>query len=731
MAIEFAACGDVVTSDRYDQLVWPESLARGFEDCDAGVFMAAVEVISSGLFTGGDVAKLLERLIVRLEAVLELQHVGDGLISERKYNTLVASLEKQMGLPGTSLRTDVMELEIVARLFGDTVSLPYGVKVQDSGCVGGCVPVAGGNAQVWTFASVGMARPQADQLIMTSRVYRALLGLAVDYVSDIPQVYVSQRSDGIFELKDVPEGNASVGCYALPAGQYLLPGGFGCLVSAVTIQALLEAVWLMPVREKQRGLCYLRVVPPASRVSVLRTLGSFPTVSDLVGVCPEVYTWVSRIAKVESIQDSGTGAVHYHVVTSGTLPGTLATDVVVGGDGTRGAHIDVVFQDFEKRLASKGASALAPPSGGPGLTLPDDSVGVPRRLGDSGSQSLHVRSASAGSAPDMRGVVGFRTPTPVFQLQPGSLNSVGPVWTEYQDATTREWASRLAGGPPLGATVLQELCNARQGDLPRLPVGEGGRMIAIPPAVMTGHKLAVWRTMLSPIPGWTLEKLGPTSSPMVTAVSPMPGILCRYEVSSNDPVEVNGVVVPGHRSLFWCDGKVVMSKLGRHAAIWRMWHEAGSCALGPDLMSLHISYLCPVVVPARRDNAQTLCAKLCGSDDSRGEQLYRATCRATSGESEVRIYMADVASSEAIVLGVTAPGLVQVMLHGVVIPAVGGSLLCVTDIVNLALTCCVSNDRFSRKGGDIVFEIRRTRGIGVTRARVSKQQLLTSGTGMF
>jgi hypothetical protein len=690
---------------------WPLSLTQGFVDCDVGVFSMAVEAVSTGSFTGGDAAKLLERLTVRLEVVVELSSVAGFPVSEQTYVRAVRDVEEAMGLSGTVLRDDVLELSVISSLFSRAVDAPRGAVLGSDVMPGGFVTVAGGSVAVWSHGVVSRAAPAPTQFLLTQRIYRALLDLAVAERDGVPAFHVATRSDGVHVFVEAVDVLTPLVASSLPDGCYELPGAYGCLVSRRAITSLLEAIWVTPARENQEGYCYLRVVPPDLRSVVARAMGPFPLVSSLTAMCPGVYSWGPVEAKVAPVQDGLTHSVSYHVSTVGTLPPDIPFDAVLGGESVRPPHFEAVFSDFEKRFA----------------TPPIEAVQSVRSMSPARSDVAisrpHARSASLGTAVEGKFVVP-RSATPVFHLQPGGLRNVGPVWTEYPDAASREWANRLASGPPLGGTVLAELSRSRPSALPRLPVGEGGRMVMVPSSQVVGYKVATWRAMSSPIPGWTFEILAPTSSLVVQAVPPKPGILARYEVSAVDPFEIGGLVMPGHRTLFWADGAVTMSRLGRHASVWRMWHEAGASALGPDLVSLHISYQYPVVVPVRRDKLQTLCATLYASDDVRGESLYRASCRALAGESEVRVYVADVVSSEAVVLTVSAFGLVQILLHGVVLPAVAGTVSCVTDLAELVLTCCVANGLAARKTNEVVFEVRRTRGIGVSRAKVQGAQLM-------
>jgi hypothetical protein len=198
--------------------------------------------------------------------------------------------------------------------------------------------------------------------------------------------------------------------------------------------------------------------------------------------------------------------------------------------------------------------------------------------------------------------------------------------------------------------------------------------------------------------------------------------LCRYEVSSDGPVEVNTVVIPGTRSAFWVDGSVTITQL--RGTVWRVWHEGGSAALGLNYMALQMGYQYPAILPARRSRSTFLHAKLYGSDESRGESLYRAVMPVSPGEGEVNLYVGDSVASEAVVVTVTAPGLVRISVHKVTVPAAGSVAAVVTDLASLRLAYVVGSYRGGTCDGKIVFEIRRTRGIGPGAGRVVSQRLL-------
>lgn len=709
-------------------LEWPVAFGEGFADCDVGLFVAVADLVSSGLFSGPRVSVLLERLAIRLEAVGEVIGCGDITLAESAYYAIVAQLEAQLGLPTHSVREEVREMQLVAALYGSGNQVPRGVVAHGLPCeVAGYMSVVNGTVAVPVFGKTGSKLPANDQVILTQSVYRAVLALAV-LPGERPLFPLARARDGVYDF--IQSADVAAGCDldALPSGYYRLPGAFGCVVNREVIKTILDCVWVSPARERKRGYCYLHVVPPLMRPVLANALGSFPKVSQLVDLCPEVYTWSAVEAKVYPVSDAATGEYHYHVATVGRLPQDVPLESRIGADAAKAAipsHFNAVFADFERRVGETGSvsSKVSSTSADRVLSLPRSTV--------SHLRSVSVGASATGGSEDRELI--SRTRTPVFRLQPGAMRATGPVWTEYDDPKAREWANRLASGPPLGHRILQQLVRSKPDSLPDLPVAEGGRMVALPGASMTGAKQAKWSARDSPIPGWSIESMCSVSAHSISAVPPRPGVLCRYEISSEQPFEINGTLMPAHRTAVWLDGNLLVTRLGRHAAIWRMWHEAGAAALGVDFMALHLAYQCPTIVPARKDRKQIACARLVGEDHQRGELLYRANVPCGPGEGEVHVYVNDCLSSEPVYLAVSAPGLVQIMVHGVVVAAIGTTAVCVSDLSSLSVGYCIANDRGGRRSREIIFELRRTRGVGLSRGKVvpSNRLLPTSESASF
>nr|BED98315.1 MAG: hypothetical protein [Aspergillus flavus vivivirus 1] len=678
-------------------------------------FQEAADLVSTGWFDGPEVALLMERLALRLEAAEEAIKCAKPALVGRAYTMIVEQLEPRLGLQGPPVRKLIAEMRHLALLYGDVRQAPRGISLLHREVPGAAYKSLTGGSVALVDPAVGVKeRPANDQVLIPVRVYRALLGL--DVPAGEASFSVVRGVDGLFRFEARSESATGYTVTTLPTGYYLLPGGMGCIVPVEVIRTLLELVWVFAPRERQRGYCYLMAVPPLQREVIAQVLGPFPTVGQLEKYCPDVYSWSADEARVVSVTDGYTGETHYHVETSGRLPQSLELDVPMGAEEVHEAppHIRDVFLDFEKRLGARERS-LTPARP---VAAPSESVSLTSRSRAPSHVRSHSRSLSAGFEPS-------RAATPVFTLRPGGLAGAGPAWTEYENPHAREWANRLAAGPPLGHSAMKSLVEARKGEFPELPVAEGGRVVALPSATMLGHKLANWKTAACPVPGWAIQRLASTSGGQISIVPPVPGMLTRYEFSADESFQANGVGLPRHRTTVWCDGNLVVTGVGRRASVWRMWHEGGAAALGVEHMALHVAYQYPAIVPVRSSKTQVLCAKLYSCDEARGERLYKASTRAYPGESEVHLYTGDAVNSEAVVLGIAAQGLVRAMVHGTVLTAVGGQVMCVTDMAFLTVTFIIAHDRYARRDGEVLFEIRRVQGHGAARAKVKGVPLLT------
>jgi hypothetical protein len=559
--------------------------------------------------------------------------------------------------------------------------------------------VAGGQVAVVSSAlpqtkSVSVA---STQLVIPQCVYTALLSVRTVY-DGVVKFGIARSPVGLYEVVDKSGEAASMYTIdSLPHGRYLLPGGFGCVVSRETVVAVLEAVWVSTKRPSERGWCYMRVTPPAVRGHVATALGEMPYVSQLVRVCPDVYTWSTRQAKVHSVVDGTTGAMYYHVATYGTLPRGLSLDVRIGGGPSKTPHLDEVGSRLEQTLLRR--MQMPQPSVKP---LPAAPVSHARSFSDTDLGSTIRREA-----------------TPVFSLEFGVMHEAKTLWTDFSDPLAREWSERFGHGPPVGATVLEALAKASPDDLPPLPMAEGGRLLAIPASKNPlGATVAGWREVDCPVPGWQLERIKPPKAEEFVVVPPAKKAICRYEVSAKQPYMVNGLVMPVHRCAFWVEGSFLVQRFDRGVKMWRVWHVGGgAAALGVQVMALHIMYDVPAIMQSRYERERVLCAHLKSRDDARGEAKYEAVCLAEPGDWLVHVYVADVVGSEAALLIVRAPALSQVKVHGVVLTAVAGQVSCVVDIGCLAVEYCLGIS--SRGAGrDVCFEIRRQVVPGLKQPRV-------------
>jgi len=650
---------------------------EGGNDAARALTIAAIKflafVTGTGAYGGPEFALLLARADIRLH-VMSLK----GL-TEVESAVLVEKLERAVGVvPRESFEVAVGRLVVVHRVYGEGLPTPYASVFTESAWATlsvsmqtQYVAVAGLGRRPLAAADVGI-KP-----VVPESVYRSVLSLSHDLVDETPVVYVCRAFDGTLHFTEASDASTATPVANLVEGHYVLPGGYGRLVSADQVKLLLMNVLVLPTLAATEGYCFLNVLPPQERELALRLLPPKPSVALLTGVFPSAYTWSEVEARV-TIASSG-GSVLCHVERAGRLPRLLEGTCLVGGR-----------PDNTSIMASV-APLLAEAFGTPVSGFPPVALSENERVR---LRQSHVRARSAGAVaggPDSSRWLGMTVAQPRGEPGVAGVARYVPVarnddWRVVDEPLVREWQQRLSGGPPLGRDSLSRLISAHVKNLPDLPPKDG-RTLVVPRSdrVSAGPPIR-WRREKCPVPGWSIDSAKLVDKEEVCAIPVSPGQVCRYEFSANGSLWLDATyTIPGHRTTIWVSGPIVMKFRGTSGYIWRLVSSGGAEVIGSAMVGLLRVYstialrewtglfTAQVVIPVRIASES-------------GTRTRHSTLRVfPSGETKVVVYLPTGVGGVAL-LKVSGRSLVSIAFYGVRVQPVHGQVSAVMEVANMEVS---------------------------------------------
>lgn len=708
----------------------PEFVPRG----EVAAVTVCLHAVASGEYTGIRFAELLQRAEMRCEVASGVEGLSLSVAeASGVYVAAVSRVDKGFGW-SKDFVSEVADLAVVVGVSSRMSGLGRVDELDSAVRLALDMKVVGENVVVATPSVVGSSDDARlmhdDYRVIPVSIYRSLVRLSARVIGSSVFVSMSRSVDGVYRLENDFNCSSCYSIASLPRGRYLLPGGFGRLVTAEFMCGVLEGVVALPILRRTDGFCYMGVLPPSVRLRAVAVLGKDPSVMNLTNFFPEAYDWCSGEAVVSKAGLSGDNPV-YHVETSGTLPSSLPVMARIGMVDRYGselsAHTDKLLNDIFSGVSSAQGRSGSVPNIYPQVVV-DSRGGVDsRRIGSnvaalqsSSSLSTSVRVPNGPQPfPVIMRKEGPRLVPPARDyrharsvsesgltmsnrvvLDMGVSSAFRPVWQDVENPRARMWITRLGEGAPIDTRCLIDLTKVKaSADLPVPPASVSGTSVMVRPdsALRSGGgKLVAWDRRALVIPGCTVEyaKVSSVKGKRFVVVHPLRGVICRYDLNFDHSVVVNeGLNVSSVDCVLWLHGDASFHVVGAGTVV-RTWFDDGMPGLGAMATSMMFAFGATAVrmyggeIHAER----VIGLELKSVDAEAGLVRFYKRFRMKPSVERVHLYAFDEVVSEPVLLVIQARGLRYVVVHGTRVPADSCQVSVVVLDAQTTVRICVDSD---------------------------------------
>lgn len=664
-----------------------------------------MHAVASGEFSGLEFAELLQRAELRCEVAFDVSRLQLSCAAAADvYVSTVVRLDGSLGW-ATEFVDDVAGLAVLMGIgsrgsgfcrvdeLDSTTRSALSLKVIGENVVVAS-PAAGPG-----LSSESSSTMHDDHLVVPFSVYRALMKVSVKVIGSSVFVGVSRSIDGIYRLSERFDCSECYSTSSLPLGRYALPGGKGKLVSSRYMSGALENVLALPKLRATRGFCYIGMLPPSVRLRAASVLGREPSVVNLADFFPEVYDWTDREAQL-SVTGAVGGELIYHVDKCGTLPVGLSSLSRIGAPersndryaSELSAYTDKLLSGiFDVRQDKPDVVQIAPVKPVHTSNFPTPAMNLERpaarrvESASSGVSSRGFGSSSGGLVPIGAGISrhnrsasdsGLMVANRVV-LDMGASAAFRPVWQDVDEPRMRTWVTRLGEGGPISPRELMDLTKVKvSADLPSPPPSMFGVSVLVRPDSglrSEGGRMVTWDKRSVAISGCNIEcaKVSSSKGKRFLAAHPMRGVLCRYDISFDKSVVVNGSLnVSPIETVLWMHSDASFHVVGS-GTIVRTWFDDGMPGLGAMVTSMVFSFNATAMrmYEGEIHAERVIGLELKSVDVNAGLVRFHKRFKMRPSVEKVHLYAFDEVVAEPVLLVINARGLRYVVVHGVRVPA--------------------------------------------------------------